>query len=186
MTDSTKFTSKQMNEAVSTLRKEWFAVSSGRRATTEQTKSYLGAFEQFSPTLLDMVVNLADDNGNTALHYAISREQWAIVRSLMDTNRARLNRANKAGYTPVMLAALCREVGSGERPLMQMLLASGHINQGSSPAGQTALMLSASHGRVAMLQMLLDSGADPNRRDREGSTALMCACEHGHLEAVRK
>ena len=100
------------------------------------------------------------------------------MSGLLDTNRVRLNRANRAGYTPVMLAALCREVGATERGLMQRLLASGHINQGSSPAGQTALMLAASHGRTAMLQMLLDSGADPNRRDREGSTALMLSLIH--------
>lgn len=41
--------------------------------------------ESLSMELLERVANLADNNGNTALHYAVSHSQWDIVSLLLDS-----------------------------------------------------------------------------------------------------
>ena len=41
--------------------------------------------ETLSMELLERVANLADNNGNTALHYAVSHSQWDIVSLLLDS-----------------------------------------------------------------------------------------------------
>lgn len=92
---------------------------------------------------------------------------------------------NKAGYTPVMLAALTAADSPDDLEVAEQLLKKGDVNARSRQAGQTALMLAVSHGRVAMVTLLLSCGADVNAQDREGSTALMCACEHGHSHITR-
>lgn len=53
---------------------EWFRVSSQRRSQAEPVAGVLGALARLGPELLAHVVNLADGNGNTALHYSVSHQ----------------------------------------------------------------------------------------------------------------
>ncbi|KAF3690659.1 KN motif and ankyrin repeat domain-containing protein 4 [Channa argus] len=151
------------------LYQEWFRVSSQKESQADTVRSYLRQVGLTTPTLLPYVVNLTDGNGNMALHY-----------SLCETDNF-----NKAGYTPVMLAALTAVESPDDLEVAQQLLRLGDVNAHSRQAGQTALMLAVSHGRVAMVKLLLSCGADVNAQDREGSTALMCASEHGHTHIAR-
>lgn len=41
--------------------------------------------ESLSMALLERVANLSDNNGNTALHYAVSHSCWDIVSLLLDS-----------------------------------------------------------------------------------------------------
>ena len=61
-----------------------------------------------SKELLDQVVNLADVNGNTALHYSVSHGNFDVVSILLDSKVANANIKilNKAGYTCTMLVSL--------------------------------------------------------------------------------
>uniref|UniRef100_A0A3B4V762 Uncharacterized protein n=1 Tax=Seriola dumerili TaxID=41447 RepID=A0A3B4V762_SERDU len=96
-----------------------------------------------------------------------------------------VNQQNKAGYTPIMLAALAAVETPKDMHIVEELFSKGDVNARASQAGQTGLMLAVSHGRMDMVRALLAHGADVNVQDDEGSTALMCASEHGHVEIVK-
>uniref|UniRef100_A0A8C1H185 KN motif and ankyrin repeat domains 4 n=1 Tax=Cyprinus carpio TaxID=7962 RepID=A0A8C1H185_CYPCA len=167
------------------LYQEWFRVSSQKESQAETVTLYLREVGYHTPTLLRYIVNLADGNGNMALHYSVSHSNFSVVKLLIDTGLCEVDHQNKAGYTAIMLAALTAAESPEDMEVAQQLLRMGKINARASQSGQTALMLAVSHGRTMMVQVLLDCGADVNIQDRDGSTALMCACEHGHTEIVK-
>ncbi|NWU86279.1 KANK3 protein, partial [Onychorhynchus coronatus] len=164
---------------------EWFRLSSQKSSVPDTVANHLLAFAEVSPALLAHVVNLADGNGNTALHYSVSHSNFHIVRLLLDTGICNVDHQNKAGYTALMLAALAAVEQENDMNVVRRLFSMGNVNAKASQAGQTALMLAVSHGRQEMVEALLACGADVNLQDEEGSTALMCACEHGRTETVR-
>ncbi|XP_041085171.1 KN motif and ankyrin repeat domain-containing protein 3-like [Polyodon spathula] len=177
--------SKEVLSSTHTVQKEWFLVSSSRRALSAHVADYLMAFSEVSPALLRHVVNMADANGNTALHYSVSHSNFAIVGLLLDTGGCCVDHQNKAGYTAIMLAALSAVQLEEDMKVIRKLFSLGNVNAKASQAGQTALMLAVSHGRQEMVRALLDCSANVNIQDDEGSTALMCACEHGRTEIVK-
>lgn len=67
---------------------EWFRVSSQKSSAPDLVSVYLDEFRTISPQLLHMVVNIADENGNTAMHYSVSHSNFAIVKLLLDTGKA--------------------------------------------------------------------------------------------------
>lgn len=176
---------KEMRQVLVVLYQEWFRVSSQKESKVDTVRLYLRQVGLTTPTLLPYVVNLTDGNGNMALHYSVSHSNFAVVKLLLDTGLCETDNVNKAGYTPVMLAALTAADSPDDLEVAEQLLRLGDINTRSRQAGQTALMLAVSHGRVAMVKLLLSCGADVNAQDREGSTALMCAGEHGHVHITR-
>ncbi|XP_072245194.1 uncharacterized protein kank4 [Leuresthes tenuis] len=171
---------KEMRQVLVVLYQEWFRISSQKESQADTVRLYLRRVGLTTPTLLPYVVNLTDGNGNMALHYSVSHSNFPVVKLLLDTGLCETDNVNKAGYTPVMLAALTAAESPDDLEVAQQLLRLGDVNARSRQAGQTALMLAVSHGRVAMVKLLLSCGADVNAQDREGSTALMCASEHGH------
>nr|XP_046209338.1 KN motif and ankyrin repeat domain-containing protein 4-like [Oncorhynchus gorbuscha]XP_046209339.1 KN motif and ankyrin repeat domain-containing protein 4-like [Oncorhynchus gorbuscha]XP_046209340.1 KN motif and ankyrin repeat domain-containing protein 4-like [Oncorhynchus gorbuscha]XP_046209341.1 KN motif and ankyrin repeat domain-containing protein 4-like [Oncorhynchus gorbuscha] len=176
---------KEMRHVLMVLYQEWFRVSSQKDSLADTVTLYLREVGIATPTLLRYIVNLADGNGNTALHYSVSHSNFPVVKLLLDTGLCEVDILNKAGYTAVMLASLTAADGSEDMEVALQLLRQGDVNARASQAGQTALMLSVSHGRTAMVRLLLSCQADLNIQDRDGSTALMCACEHGHTEIAR-
>ncbi|NWS79486.1 KANK3 protein, partial [Toxostoma redivivum] len=164
---------------------EWFRLSSQKSSIPDTVANHLLAFAEVSPAFLAHVVNLADGNGNTALHYSVSHSNFHVVWLLLDTGICNVDHQNKAGYTALMLAALAAVEQEEDMNVVRRLFSMGNVNAKASQAGQTALMLAVSHGRQEMVEALLACGADVNLQDEEGSTALMCACEHGRMETVR-
>nr|XP_010598313.1 KN motif and ankyrin repeat domain-containing protein 1 isoform X2 [Loxodonta africana] len=183
--DPKTLTSKDMRFCLNTLQHEWFRVSSQKSAVPAMVGDYIAAFEAISPDVLRHVINMADGNGNTALHYSVSHSNFEIVKLLLDADVCNVDHQNKAGYTPIMLAALAAVEAEKDMRVVEELFACGDVNAKASQAGQTALMLAVSHGRIDMVKGLLACGADVNVQDDEGSTALMCASEHGHVEIVK-
>ncbi|XP_033093068.1 KN motif and ankyrin repeat domain-containing protein 1 isoform X2 [Trachypithecus francoisi] len=183
--DPKALTSKDMRFCLNTLQHEWFRVSSQKSAIPAMVGDYIAAFEAISPDVLRYVINLADGNGNTALHYSVSHSNFEIVKLLLDADVCDVDHQNKAGYTPIMLAALAAVEAEKDMRVVEELFGCGDVNAKASQAGQTALMLAVSHGRIDMVKGLLACGADVNIQDDEGSTALMCASEHGHVEIVK-
>ncbi|XP_062452429.1 KN motif and ankyrin repeat domain-containing protein 3 isoform X2 [Rhea pennata] len=177
--------SKEALASSSLVLQEWFRVSSQKSSVPDTVANHLLAFAEVSPALLAHVVNLADGNGNTALHYSVSHSNFHIVRLLLDTGVCNVDHQNKAGYTALMLAALAAVEQEEDMNVVRRLFSMGNVNAKASQAGQTALMLAVSHGRQEMVEALLACGADVNLQDEEGSTALMCACEHGRVETVK-
>ncbi|NXN16974.1 KANK1 protein, partial [Indicator maculatus] len=183
--DPKALTSKDVRFCLNTIQHEWFRVSSQKSAVPEMVGDYIAAFEEISPAVLRHIINMADGNGNTALHYSVSHSNFEIVKLLLDANVCNVNHQNKAGYTPIMLAALAAVEAEKDMRIVEELFSCGDVNAKASQAGQTALMLAVSHGRIDMVKALLACGADVNIQDDEGSTALMCASEHGHVEIVK-
>eukprot|EP00064_Thunnus_orientalis_P018517 superscaffoldBa00004296_g18618 len=175
---------KEMRQVLVVLYQEWFKISSQKDSQADTVTLYLRQVGLTTPTLLPYVVNLTDGNGNMALHYSVSHSNFPVVKLLLDTGLCETDNVNKAGYTPVMLAALTAAESSDDLEVAQQLLKLGDVNARSRQTGQTALMLAVSHGRVAMVKLLLSCNADVNAQDCEGSTALMCASEHGHTNIV--
>ncbi|XP_029371526.1 KN motif and ankyrin repeat domain-containing protein 1-like isoform X2 [Echeneis naucrates] len=183
--DGIALSSGELLDSLQTLQQEWFSVSSHKSAAPDTLDDYLSAFRVISPSVLQHIVNMADGNGNTALHYSVSHSNFGIVKKLLDAEVCNVNQQNKAGYTPIMLAALAAVETPEEMRVVEQLFAKGDVNAKASQAGQTALMLAVSHGRMDMVQALLAQGAEVNLQDDEGSTALMCASEHGHADIVK-
>ncbi|XP_036386828.1 KN motif and ankyrin repeat domain-containing protein 2-like isoform X2 [Megalops cyprinoides] len=186
LTEPNAFSQQEARSAYTTVLQEWLRVSCHRNADTGVVRAYMDAFASISPQLLEFVVNMADGNGNTALHYTVSHSNFPVVKLLLDTGLCNADKQNKAGYTAIMLTALAAFHSDTDFQTVLQLLRSGDVNAKASQAGQTALMLAVSHGRGDMVKALLSCGAQVNIRDEDGSTALMCACEHGHVDIVRQ
>ncbi|XP_076775874.1 KN motif and ankyrin repeat domain-containing protein 3 isoform X2 [Arvicanthis niloticus] len=178
-------TSRDVN-AARLVAQEWFRVSSQKHSQAEPVAGVLRGVKRLGPELLAHVVNLADGNGNTALHYSVSHGNLAISSLLLDTGACDVNHQNRAGYSALMLAALT-SVGQEEEDMavVQRLFSMGDVNAKASQTGQTALMLAISHGHQDMVAALLGCGADVNIQDADGATALMCASEYGRLDTVQ-
>ncbi|XP_078107517.1 KN motif and ankyrin repeat domain-containing protein 1a [Sander vitreus] len=185
LSDPKAVSSKDLRACLNTVQHEWFRVSSQKAAVAGMVEDYLGAFGAISAAVLRHIVNMADGNGNTALHYSVSHSNFQVVKKLLDADVCNVNQQNKAGYTPIMLAALAAVESPKDMRIVDELFSKGDVNARASQAGQTGLMLAVSHGRMDMVRALLAHGADVNIQDDEGSTALMCASEHGHVEIVK-
>uniref|UniRef100_A0A8C6JPN8 Uncharacterized protein n=1 Tax=Melopsittacus undulatus TaxID=13146 RepID=A0A8C6JPN8_MELUD len=167
------------------ISQEWFRVSSHKSSSPEVLTAYLKALGAIDPQLLEVVVNLADRNGNTALHYSVSHSNFPIAELLLDTGVCRLDLQNRAGYTAVMLTPLSAAETGEDMEVVMKLLKEGDVNLRAAQGGQTALMLGVSHERDDMVRALLSCQADVNLQDEEGTTALMVACRQGNTDIVR-
>ncbi|CAN9504380.1 unnamed protein product [Ophioblennius macclurei] len=187
LSDDNTLSNRELQDCLHTLQQEWFSVSSHKSASPDTVEDYLCTFRAISPSVLQHIANMADGNGNTALHYSVSHSNFGVVEKLLDAEVCNVNQQNAAGYTPVMLAALAAVENPENMRVVEQLLSKGDVNAKASQvrAGQTALMLAVSHGRMDMVRALLTQGAEVNVQDDEGSTALMCACEHGHADIVK-
>uniref|UniRef100_A0A8C6QF62 Uncharacterized protein n=1 Tax=Nannospalax galili TaxID=1026970 RepID=A0A8C6QF62_NANGA len=89
---------------------------------------------------------------------------------------------NKAGYMPIMLAALAAVEAEKDMQVVEELFSCGNVN---AKASQVSGLLPDPHERIDMVKGLLACGAEVNIQDNKDSTALMCASEHGHMEIVK-
>lgn len=174
-----------MRKALVFVFHHWFSVAAEEVCEASQVSAHLKQVKKATPTLLAFLVNLADDNGNTVLHYSVSHCNYSIVSLLLDTGVSDVNIQNNAGYTAVMLASLTAPDGPGGMEVVRRLMELGNINSRSGQTGLTALHLAVRHGRVVMVRLLLSCGADANIQDIQGTTALMFASERGHTHIAR-
>ncbi|KRZ14572.1 KN motif and ankyrin repeat domain-containing protein 2 [Trichinella pseudospiralis] len=163
----------------------WLKAAARKAADAAYVEMFLFTVKSLSTKLLKHLVNICDQNENTALHYAVSYGNFEVVSLLLDSEVCDLNKANKAGYTAVMLAALTPLKSDRDRMVLQRLFHMGNVNVKATQHGQTALMLAVSQNKLESVKLLLEAGANVNLQDEDGSTALMCAAEHGHKDIVR-
>ncbi|KAJ0059116.1 hypothetical protein NL108_008525 [Boleophthalmus pectinirostris] len=174
-----------MRKALVVLFQSWFGASAEEGSKASEVAAHVREVKRNAPSLMAFLINLADDNGNTVLHYSVSHCNYSIVSVLLDTGVADVNLQNNAGYTAMMLASLTAPDGPSGMEVVRRLMELGNANIKSSQTGQTALHLAVRHGRVVMVRLLLSCGADANIQDKEGTTALMFASERGHTHIAR-
>ncbi|XDC69220.1 hypothetical protein R6Z07F_000393 [Ovis aries] len=178
-------TDQLLKQSLNTISQEWFRISSRKSSSPAVVAAYLHGVQPHSPHLLKLLVNLADGNGNTALHYSVSHSNFSIVKLLLETGVCNVDHQNKAGYTAVMITPLASAETDEDMAVVWKLLREGNVNIQATQGGQTALMLGVSHDRGDMVQALLSCQADVNLQDHDGSSALMLACCHGNTDMVR-
>ena len=66
--------------------------------------------------------------GNTAIHYCISHCNFEITGLLLDSEICDINKANKAGYTPIMLAGLATLQCTEQMQMVSRLFSVGDVN----------------------------------------------------------
>lgn len=123
-------------------------------------------------------VNAREEDGATALAWAVNHSNIAIVEILLNSG-ANPNLANELGIGPLSLA-----ITNGSTALVKLLLSKGADPNLARENGETPLMTAARSSQVEAVKLLLDRGANPNARDKKfGQTALMWAA--GQPGAVR-
>lgn len=124
------------------------------------------------------VANARDEDGATALAWAVMRSNAGIAAMLLEAG-ADPNLTNEPGIGPLALA-----VTHGSAELVQLLLRHRANPNVARENGETPLMTAARSGRVDLMKMLLARDASVNAREKKfGQTALMWAA--GQPEAVR-
>jgi ankyrin repeat protein len=122
--------------------------------------------------------NAAQEDGMTALHWAVYHDAPEAVRLLVEAG-AHVTATNRYGVAPLSLAC---ENGNAE--LVELLLSRGADPNTSLPGGETALLTAARTGRLQPVQSLISHGAKVNAEEQDHQTALMWAAADGHLEVV--
>lgn len=174
-----------MRKALIVLFQNWFGSAADETSEAGTVAAHVREVKRNAPSLMPFLINLADDNGNTVLHYSVSHCNYSIVSMLLETGVVDVNLQNNAGYTAMMLASLTAPDGPSSMEVVRRLMELGNTNIQSSQTGQTPLHLAVRHGRVVMVRLLLSCGADANIQDKEGTTALMFASERGHTHIAR-
>ncbi|XP_073705623.1 KN motif and ankyrin repeat domain-containing protein 4-like [Garra rufa] len=175
----------EMSQTLTVVFQQWFHISAEEGACADTVASYLNEVNSQTPTVLQFLVNMADDNGNTALHYSVSHCNFRIVKILLDTGVCEVDLRNKSGYTAIMLASLTAVESPGDMKVVQQLMELGDVNACVGQVGQTALHLAVRQGHVSTVRLLLEQGADPNAQDHAGTTPLISACDRGHVNIVQ-
>ncbi|PIO69481.1 ankyrin repeat protein [Teladorsagia circumcincta] len=105
--------------ALKYVQHEWLKCTARKGSKPEAVDILIEQIKALSPALLKVIVNITDQNGNTALHYAVSHGNFGVVSSLLDSGECQLNLANRAGYSAVMLAALSSLENEVEKAVVQ-------------------------------------------------------------------
>lgn len=79
------FLSFLQRKALVVVFQHWFSAAAEEASVASGLAVYLREVKKTAPSLLAFLVNLADDNGNTVLHYSVSHCNYSIVSLLLDT-----------------------------------------------------------------------------------------------------
>lgn len=114
----------------------------------------------------DAAVNAQSFNGQTALHFASSKENLDIARTLIE-HQASTRLRDKRGQLPLHRAAAV-----GSMPIVKLLLENKSPVSASDVDGMTALHHAISEGHGDAAVALLKAGAETDKKDMEGRLAI--------------
>ena len=118
-----------------------------------------------------------DENGNSALHWAVQRLDASNEVVLLLRAGAVANTCNRWGNTPLHCAAW---YDKGD--CCRLLLSAGAAVDASNDHGWTPLHVAASRGSVACAVRLLGAGADACARSARGETPADVAVTQGRFQ----
>lgn len=114
-------------------------------------------------------INWQDEDGWTALNYAISFDKEDICKILIDAG-ADPNSRDIDNKTPVHYAA--KTWKPNNKILLLLLDAGGEVNVRDKDWGWTPLMYALHQNNISLFELLLKAGADPNIQSNNGNTSL--------------
>ncbi|MBV8801725.1 MAG: ankyrin repeat domain-containing protein, partial [Gammaproteobacteria bacterium] len=155
-------------------------------------------------------INLSN-SGGTALHWAVSKNNIRIVKTLLKKKEININKKNINGITPLMYACKAghlellnilleaeadinlldyKENGilnwaviNGHVKVVEVLLKQKRINLNQqNREGLSPLMEASIKGDLHMVNILLKAGAVVNLLDNEGNNSLFHAINNGHIQ----
>ena len=101
------------------------------------------------------LINLADKDGATPLHYATSGNHKSVVELLLSKN-ANVNAKKKNGVTPLHIAAAL-----GLQEIVKVLLSKGANPNAADSEDRTPLSLAEANGHTAVVELLNAESAKP-------------------------
>lgn len=141
--------------------------------------------------------NSVNAQGDPGLFWALKEGSLDVAQVLIQAPGIHLNQLNKAGESPLMIAALKGEtpiakelikqgaaidkdgwtplhyaVTGEDLDIVKLLLSYGVNVNARSPNGTTPLMMAARYGNEAGAKLLLEHGADPTLKNQLGLTAV--------------
>jgi ankyrin repeat protein len=129
-----------------------------------------------------------DENGNTALHWAVMFGFLEICELLIPITDNKI--VNKVGNTPLMVALSCGSfiyTRRGNEMIKQM------INNSDTECiniqnihGETILYNVASSAHIELCVLLIERGADTTLKDKDGNTAIDILLKKADLEPPLK
>jgi ankyrin repeat protein len=123
----------------------------------------------------------SDEEGSTALHYALlSSRIEEVVDVLLDWG-ADANKTGHRGATPLMLASGLGKMGAAKRLLRSL---GGQGLNAQVDTGGTAFFGACKMGHADIARLLLLEGVDHTIAQYSGTTARMQAESKGHEECV--
>uniref|UniRef100_A0A2I3H8N3 KN motif and ankyrin repeat domains 2 n=1 Tax=Nomascus leucogenys TaxID=61853 RepID=A0A2I3H8N3_NOMLE len=125
-------TERELKVAYTTVLQEWLRLACRSDAHPELVRRHLVTFRAMSVRLLDYVVNIADSNGNTALHYSVSHANFPVVQQLLHSGVCKVDKQNRAGYSPIMLTALATLKTQDDIETVLQLFRLGDVNAKAS------------------------------------------------------
>lgn len=126
-------------------------------------------------------VNIPQNDGTTALHWAAYRDDLESATQLIEAG-ANVKATNRYGVTPLSLACT-----NGSGPMVDLLLKSGADVNSTLPGGEAPLMTAARTGKIAAVKALIAAGADVQAKEsKRGQTVLMWAAAEGNTEVVQE
>lgn len=121
--------------------------------------------------------NTLSESGQAPLYLAIKVESPKVVEVLLASPAVKIELANAAGETPLMMAAL-----RGRLDWTRQLVGMGAKVRRE---GWTPLHYAASGPNAEVVRFLLDQGADINAIAPNGASPLMMAARYGAEDSVR-
>jgi len=112
-----------------------------------------------------------DYSDEFALHRAVRKAKFDVVRSLVVEKGADVNKEDEKGITPFIEAIL-----SGNLPTIVLMMRMGARVQPNPGFRHTPLRAACLTGNIPAVTMLLEAGADPNAKSEGDRTPLMGAC----------
>lgn len=121
-------------------------------------------------------------DGRRPLYLAAERNQYRIIKPLLD-KRASVNSEYRVnGFTPLLAA-----VANGHLEATEILLIEkADTEKRNRSSGETALGMAAKYGHTEIVYALLESGARIEASDHQGSTPLMWAVRNNHIDIVKE
>lgn len=157
-------TSPEMAENMLKLRGYKYTEPEFFRAVSNEDGAAVRAFMQAG-----MNPNAKNEQGETALTYAIQNKDPKVIRVLLE--RADVNLKDEQGNSPIHLA-----IKKDKEDIFDLLLEkNADVNTGGKSGktqNQTALYVAVLKGRKDLVQKLLEKGADPNIADSDGAFPL--------------